>query len=303
MNKLFKWAVTTAAGLMTCVAFAQPTKVALGYPPAADWLPAMVAKDAGIFEKNGLDVSLDKIAIVSNIPAAIMAGSLNIGAVTPTMLIDTSNSGLDLVAVVGATRFVKDPAGLSIVARKGAGIKTAKDMEGKKVGIPGIRSVADVMFRKWLMQNDVDVSKVSIVEVSFPQMKDLLKAGTVDAVPVLEPFRAGILADETGYWVSDYMAEVNPDILGVMWAASRSWLDKNPTVAPAFKKSIAEGVEFIHANPEKAREIEKKYLGFNTKLAIPYSLTLDPAEFEFYAKLFHETGFVDKVADTSKLIY
>jgi len=303
MNKIFKWAVSAAAGLMTCVAFAQPTKVALGYPPAADWLPAMVAKDTGIFEKNGLDVSLDKIAIVSNIPAGIMSGSLNIGAMTPTALIDTSSSGLDLVAVAGATRFVKEPAGLSIIARKGSDIKTAKDLEGKKVGVPGIRSVGDVMFRKWLMQNGVDVSKVSIVEVSFPQMKDLLKSGTVDAVPALEPFRAGILADGTGYWVSDYMAEVNPDILGVFWAASRSWLDANPTVAPAFRKSIAEGVEFIRANPQEAQAIEKKYLGFNTKTAIPYSLTLEPAEFDFYAKLFNETGFVDKVADTSKLIY
>src|SRR5690606_28234089 len=213
MNKFIKW-VIAVAGFGLGVAAAEPVKVAVGYPPAADWLPAMVAKDTGIFDKNGLDVSLSKIVIVSNIPAAIMSGSLNIGATTPTALIDTSMSGLDLVAVAGATRFTKDAAFFSVVAREGADIKTAKDLEGKKVGVPGIRSVADVLFRKWLIDKGADVSKVAIVEAPFPQMKDLLKAGTIDAVPVLEPFRTAIVSDKTGYRVAEYIAEVNEDILG-----------------------------------------------------------------------------------------
>lgn len=302
MKRLIKLAVAIA-GFAMGVASAQPIPVAVGYPPAADWLPALVAKDTGIFEKNGLDVSLSKIAIVSNIPAAIMSGSLNIGATTPTILLDTSTSGLDLVAVAGATRFVKDPAIFSVVARQGVKVASAKDLEGKRVGVPGIRSVADVLFRKWLIEKGADVSKIAIVEVSFPQMKDLLKAGTVDAVPVLEPFRSAIVSDETGYKVADYIAEVSPDILGVVWAGSRKWLDANPKVAPAFRQSLAQALAYIHENPDAAREIEKKYLGFTTRLKVPYAIDLNPAEFDIYAKMFNEVGFTDKVADTTKLIY
>lgn len=302
MKNLIKLVVAMAAFAVGVVS-AQPVPVAVGYPPAADWLPALVAKDTGIFEKHGLNVSLSKIAIVSNIPAAIMAGSLNIGATTPTVLIDTSTSGLDLVAVAGATRFVKDPAIFSIVVRNGVEVKTAKDLEGKRVGVPGIRSVADVLFRKWLIDKGADISKIAIVEASFPQMKDLLKAGTVDAVPVLEPFRSAIVADKTGYKVADYIAEVSPDILGVVWAGSRKWLDANPAVVPAFRQSLVEALEFIRSNPEEARKIEKKYLGFTTALKVPYSLTVDQAELDIYARMFKEVGFTDKVADTSKLIY
>lgn len=302
MKRILKMALVCLALNVSGVAVAQ-TKVAIGYPPAADWLPAMVAKENGYFDKRGLDVTLNKIAIVSNIPAALMSGSLNIGAITPTGLIDTSTSGLDLVAVTGATRFVKDPAAFSLVARTGVEIKSAKDLEGKKVGVPGIRSVADVLFRKWMLMNDVDVTKVSIVEATFPQMRDLLKAGTIDAVPVLEPFRSRILGDQTGYKVTDYIAEVSPDILGVVWSGSRAWLDANPKVAPAFRESIAEAVAFIKTQPDQAREIEKKYLGYTTNMAIPYSQTLDRSEFDFYAQIFKDVGFMPSVADTSKLIY
>lgn len=302
MKTWSKWMMAAAAVLLAGTAAAQ-TKVAIGYPPAADWLPALVAKEKGYFEQHGLDVSLNKIAIVSNIPAALMSGSLNLGASTPTGLIDTASSGLDLVAVVGATRFVKDPAIFSVVAREGVQIKQAKDLEGKRVGVPGIRSVADVLFRKWLLDNKVDVSKVAIVEASFPHMKDMLKAGTVDAVPVLEPFRSRILADNTGYKVADYIAEVSPDVLGVMWTGSRKWLDAHPDVVPAFWASLAQAVEFIRTHPEEAREIEKHYLGFTTPYAVPYVLDLDQRDFDWYAQVFKEVGFSPSVVDTTRFIY
>tara|TARA_R110000851_G_scaffold327394_1_gene496927 strand:+ start:103395 stop:104303 length:909 start_codon:yes stop_codon:yes gene_type:complete len=302
MKSLLRLVAILTVALTTSVANAQ-TKVAIGYPPAADWLPAMVAKEKGYFDSRGLDVELNKIAIVSNIPAALMSGSLNIGATTPTALIDTSAAGLDLVAIVGATRFVKDPAIFSLVAREGSGIKSGKDLEGKRIGVPGIRSVADVLLRKWMMNEGVDVSKVSIVEAPFPQMRDLLKSGTIDAVPVLEPFRSRILADNTGYRVTDYIADVDPDILGVMWSGSRKWLDANPEVAPAFREAIAEAVQFIQNNPDQAREIEKKYLGYTTTIKVPYSLTIEQSELDEYAEMFKEVGFISSTVDTSKLIY
>lgn len=282
---------------------AQSTKVAIGFSSAADFLPVMVAKETGIFEKHGIDAELTKVAIISNIPAAIMSGSLQIGAATPPMLLDTSRSGLDLPAISAATRFLADPAIFSVVARDGTDIKTAKDLEGKRIGVPGLRSVADVVFRQWLLEKGADVTKLSIVEAPFPQMKDMLKSGTIDAVPVLEPFRARIVADNTGYRVADYMAEVSPDILGAIWVGQRAWLDAHPKVVEGFRQSLAEGIKYIHDNPEKAREIEKQYLGFASTFPIPYSTKLDKADFDAYAQMFKSAGYVNQVPDTSNLIY
>lgn len=303
MKKLITLVLGATLSVSASLACAQNTKVGIGFSPAGDFVPVMVAKDTGIFEKNGIDAELTKVAIISNIPAAIMAGSLQIGAATPPMLLDTSASGLDLPAVAAATRFLKDPAIFSVVARNGVDIKTAKDLEGKRVGVPGMRSVADVVFRQWLLNNGADVSKVSIVEAPFPQMKDLLTAGTVDAVPVLEPFRARIVGDNTGYRVADYMAEVDPDILGAIWVGQRKWLDANPKAVEGFRKSLAEALEFMRQNPEKAREIEKKYLGFSSTFPIPYSTKIQKADFDAYAKMFQSAGYVKSLPDTTNLIY
>src|SRR5690348_9011981 len=101
-----------------CVAMAQ-TKLNIGYSPAADFTPIFAAKDRGFFEKRGLDVTLTRIALASNIPAAIVSDSLQIGMGTGSMLVQTAEAGLGLVALNGASRFQKSNSIVSLVARSG----------------------------------------------------------------------------------------------------------------------------------------------------------------------------------------
>ena len=46
------------------------TEVKVGYIPNTDLLPTFVAKDKGFFDKRGLNITLTRIAIISNMPAA-----------------------------------------------------------------------------------------------------------------------------------------------------------------------------------------------------------------------------------------
>lgn len=301
-HKFLRFVPALALSLVSSISFAQAIKVNIGYIPAGDWLPALVAKDKGFFEKRNLDVSLTKVAIISNIPAAIMSGSLMIGASTPTVLMDAADAGLGVVAVAGGTRFVKNPSIFSVVVRTGVKVENAKDLEGKRVGVPGLRSAGDVMFRKWLQEKGAQVAKVSIVEASFPQMKDLLKGGTLDAIAVLEPFRSNIVADATGFRLADYIAEVNPDVLGGVWVAQRQWAEANPRAVPAFRESLIEAIEFIKANTEEARAIEVKYLGFRTPILLPFSVPVSVADMDIWVKYSRDVGYISKPLDVSRMV-
>jgi NitT/TauT family transport system substrate-binding protein len=216
---------------------------------------------------------------------------------------DASDAGLGLVAVAGGTRFVKDPAIFSVVVRTGVKVTNAKDLEGKRVGVPGLRSTGDVLFRKWLQEKGAQISKVSIVEASFPQMKDLLKGGTLDAVAVLEPFRSGITVDNTGYRVADYMAEVNPDLLGGVWIAQKQWADANPKAVPAFRESLIEAIEFLKTNTDEARAIELKYLGFKTPIMLPFAVPVNVADLDIWVKYARDVSYLTKPMDVSRMVW
>lgn len=279
------------------------TKINIGYATATDFLPAFVAKDEGCFDKNKIDATLTRMPIVGNIPAALMSGSLQIGMSTPTVLLQAKEGGLDLVAVAGATRMLKDNPNISLVARKEVSIKTAVDVKGKKVGVPGVNSVADVMFRKWLKNNGVKLEDVTFIETPFPQMPDLLKGGTVDAVVAVEPIRSRIVGSGIGYRIpEEFYVAVHPDTVLAFWSATADWAKANPEALKNFRACLREGLAFIKANPDKAKEIEKKYLGFNTPVFPTLTVDMKAEDFTFFVTLGKEMGLVRKDIDVKSLV-
>ena len=165
------------------------TKIQIGCTATSDCASAMVAVDEGIFKKHGLDAEMVLIGINSNIPAAILSNSIQIGGPTSTVFLQAADGGLDLVAVAGAS--IMNPssnANIAAFARNGITIKEPKDFVGKKVGAPGLGAFLHVLFVKWLVEKGVDPKSVNFVEVTFPTMADIIKSGGVDAVLTAEPF-------------------------------------------------------------------------------------------------------------------
>ena len=200
-----------AAALLLCspgAALAQ-TKIAIGCTATSDCASAMVAVDEGIFAKHGLDAKMVLIGINSNIPAAIISDSIQIGGPTATVFLQAVDGGLDLVAVEGAS--IMDPVlNNSIVAygRNGTALHEAKDFVGKKIGAPGIGAFLQVLFVKWLTEKGVDPKSVNFVEVTFPTQGDSLKSGAVDAVLTAEPFVTRFNNAGIGYVAAHYAAEL-----------------------------------------------------------------------------------------------
>src|SRR5471032_2275037 len=102
------------------------------------------------------------------------------------------------------------------------------DIACKKVGVPGINSVIDVVFRKWLINNKVPVDRVKIIQAPPPQLPDLLNVGTLDLVAIVDPMRRRIIAGDVGYSAAEYVGEVDPDVLLSACMTTGDWAKKNP---------------------------------------------------------------------------
>ncbi len=189
----------------------------------------MVAVDEGIFKKHGLDVEMMLIGINSNIPAAILSNSIQIGGPTSTVFLQAVDGGLDLVAIAGAS--IMNPTSNDAIAafvRNGITIKEPKDFVGKKVGAPGLGAFLHVLFVKWLVEKGVDPKSVNFVEVTFPTMADIIKSGGVDAVLTAEPFVTRMTNAGLGSVGARYAAELARTEPIIFYAASRDWAEKNP---------------------------------------------------------------------------
>lgn len=231
------------------------TAVNIGCTATTDCASAAVALEDGIFKKNGLDVTMTLIGLNSNIPAALLSDSIQIGGPTPSVFLQAVDGGLDLVAVAGASSTSDktfDTAG--VVASPASGIKEPQDFVGKKVGAPGIGAFLHVLFAKWLIDNGIDPKGVNFVEVTFPTMSDTLKSGAVDAVVTAEPMMSRIISSGTGA-VAGYFLEKLPERRpAILYASTRVWADANAEALKAFRASIEEAAKIVNDDPEKGRQ-------------------------------------------------
>jgi len=250
-------ALTGAA--LTSTALAQ-AKIQVGCTATSDCASAMVAVDEGIFRKHGLEVEMTPIGINSNIPAAILSNSIQIGGPTSTVFLQAVDGGLDLVGIAGAS--VMNPVSngnITAFVRNGITIKEPKDFVGKKVGAPGLNAFLHVLFVKWLVEKGVDPRSVNFVEVTFSTMSDIIKSGGVDAVLTAEPFVTRMTNAGLGSVGARYAVELARTDPIIFYASSREWADKNAAAIKKFRDAIAESAEIVNNDREKASASISKF--------------------------------------------
>jgi NitT/TauT family transport system substrate-binding protein len=259
MRKFMAGAAVVAAVLLRDGAQAQ-TRIQVGCTATSDCASAMVGVDEGIFKRHGLDVEMVLIGINSNIPAAILSNSIQIGGPTSTVFLQAIDGALDLVAVEGASIMNKTSNdAVAAFVRTGIEATEAKDFVGKKVGAPWLGAFLHVLFRKWLIEKGVDPKGVNFVEVTFPTMNDVLKSGAVDTVLTAEPFVARMTSAGTGHVGARYAADLARTEPIILYAASRDWAEKNPDAIGSFRAGIAEAATIVNSDRDKASAAIAKF--------------------------------------------
>ena len=285
------------------------TKVVFLYTAVPSYIGSFVAKDEGIFEKHGLEVELTMAATGSIIPAAMVAGSAQVGAPTPTVLLQANDGGLDLVYFAGCDVYPTQSK-TGILAKAGSNLQGPRDLPGKKVGVPGFNGIVDLLTRKWIQSAGSDSKKVTYIELQFPAMGDALKTGLVDAVALLDPFYSRIADSKIGYAIGNYSTVVPAGTMPTGYAATRERVEKNPALVRAYRAALDDAVVFIN-NPANVARV-KASMAKHTKLPpqiadtlpIPNNLTNRPtaASIRFWVELMKEQSLIRGNPDASRLI-
>jgi NitT/TauT family transport system substrate-binding protein len=283
------------------------TKLGLGFT-TGDSISAFAAKDQGFFAKQGLDAGLTYIAMNSNVPAALVSGSLQIGSVTTTVFLQAVDNGIDLVALNGATSVGPVNANnYAVVVRTGVPYEKPADLIGKKVAVPGFGAIMNVLFVEWLHSQGVDPTKVPLVEATFIAMPDLLKAGTVDAVLSIDPFTSRMVGSGVGRFAASFVSNLPQDIQGLIYVAQRDWTQANAQAAHAVQSAITQGADYANTHPDQARQMIAAYtkipMPILEKMHLPVSTpALGPDSFRWMIGVMQRQGLLHTQIDQSKLV-
>ena len=188
MTFIRRVAVAAAAlALSSGVALAQSkVTLAVGGGSCLCYLPTMLAKALGEYEKAGVNVDVVDFKGGSESLKAVIGGSADVVSGYFDHCVNLAAKGQHLQAFVVYDRF---PGLVLMVSPKHtAEIKSIKDLTGKKVGVSAPGSSTDFFLKYLLSKNGVDPNSVGVVGVGLGgSAVAAMEQGQIDAAVMLDP--------------------------------------------------------------------------------------------------------------------
>jgi NitT/TauT family transport system substrate-binding protein len=187
--KLFRRvaAAAVALALSSGIALAQ-TKItlAVGGGSCLCYLPTMLAKQLGEYQRAGLDVDVVDFKGGSESLKAVIGGSADVVSGYFDHCVNLAAKGQHLQAFVVYDRY----PGLALVVspKHSAEIKSVKDLAGKKVGVSAPGSSTDFFLKYLLKKDGVDPNSVGVISVGLGATAvAAMEQGQIDAAVMLDP--------------------------------------------------------------------------------------------------------------------
>jgi NitT/TauT family transport system substrate-binding protein len=309
-NQLALSMLAGVTALAMSSANAQETKVAVGISGWTGFAPLTLAKEANIFKKNGLDVSIKKIPQKDR-HLAIASGDVQCAATTVETWVVWNANGVATTQIFqldksyGADGMVVKPA-----------ITKITDLKGKTVAASAPGTSPYFALAWMLKKNGMSTKDVKIVNLEPQAAANAMIAGTdgVDAAMTYEPYLGAVRAKpEAGKIIAttlDY-----PMVMDT-FGCTPKFLSENPKAAKALADSYFEAVEMIQKEPKKSFEImgadvkqtgeafeaSSKYLRWQDRAANQKFFAGEHAAFsKEAADLLMEAGIIKSLPDMGKL--
>ena len=303
-------ALAAAALALMVNAHAQNTKVGIGISGWTGFAPLTLAKEAGIFAKNGLDVTIKKIPQKDR-HLAIMSGDIQCAATTVETWIVWNANG---VATTQIFQLDKSYGADGMVVKPN--IAKISDLKGKTVAADAPGTATYFTLAWMLKKNGLSLKDVTVVNLAPQAAANAMIAGTaqIDAGMTYEPFLSAVRAKpEAGKIIAttlDY-----PMVMDT-FGCTPKFLAENPKAAQALADSYFQALEMIKNDPKKAFEImgadvkqsaeafeaSQKYLRWQDKAANQKFFAGEHAAFsKEAADLLLEAGIIRQMPDLSKL--
>lgn len=265
--------VAPATGQPPATAAAQPTKAAAeptkkaaqpGAPKtpiklsvALDWYPnsdhagLYMAQEKGYYRDEGLDVDLYVPSNPEDVLKLVGSGKDAFGISYQSDVLLAAAEGIPVESVAA---LVQHPLN-SVMTLKASGITRPKQLEGKKVGYPGIPG-HEALLTTMMEKDGSSIDKVELVNVGYDLVQALV-GKKVDAALGAYWTHESILAELEGYPVDVMRVEQwgVPDYYELVLVTNEKTAKERPEVIKAFLRATAKGFNDAIEDPEKALDL------------------------------------------------
>ena len=238
------------------------TKITIGIPtspPNIVHMPAIVAKELGLYKKAGLDVDIVSLGDGVKVYRALLAGNIDLGLTPGAPTIIGRANGATVKAL--SANLPKFEA--SMVVR--GDIKTMADLKGKRIGIQEPGGFADLLSRSVLRAAKIDPKDVNFVSIASEDVPALV-ANQVDTAILhveQEMFAKSKVPD---LHAIGRMWELQPKTLYTFLSATEKTTKEKAAAVQAVVTANIEATRIMYTDKAKVMPIFVKQTGYPEKI-------------------------------------
>ncbi|KAB2833906.1 MAG: ABC transporter substrate-binding protein, partial [Candidatus Dadabacteria bacterium] len=256
-------------------------KIRAGHFPNVTHAQGVIGQARGDFDKAfGDKAYVDWKLFNSGTSAieALFAGELDITYIGPNPAINgyIKSDGEALRIVSGAAS-----GGAGLVVRKGSGIKSVKDFNGKRLATPSIGNTQDVALRNWLGENGYKLKEkggtVEVVPLANPDQLTLFIKKELDGAWTVEPWVSRLILEGDGeLFLDEKDLWPNGQYVTTHIIVNTKFLKEHPDLVKTWLETNLAITDWINKNPEEAKVVLNEEIKKETGKAIPQNI-LDAA--------------------------
>lgn len=228
----------------------------------------IIADKLGYFKEEGLKVN-NKLMTGPDQNAPLVASgtaSICFGSIYNNIAVAANGVKVKVIAPLANAAGTQ-----SVIARPGLDITSAKDLEGKKIGMTSGAGVL-IAIRNMCNELGVDINKINFVNLQASEQLSALEKGDIDAMAVWEPWvgkaqniggkllfsgTTSNLPEKQGnvHWIDFYMTV----------QATESFYNEHPKELQNFLSALNKATKYINENPEEAAKIVATEINIDPK--------------------------------------
>lgn len=228
-------------------------RLSMGYIPNVQFAPFYVAVEKGFYRDAGVEIDFDHGFETDGV-TLVGSNTLQFAVVSGEQVILARAQGLPVVYVMA---WYQDYP-VAVAAKKSAGVLSPQDLEGKKIGIPGLFGASYIGLKVLLDAAGLSETQVSLPVIGYNQV-EALALDQVQAAVIYtnnEPVQLQAQGFELDIIrVSEYLVLPSNGLI-----TNQTTIQENADLVRRMVQATLRGIQYTIEYPEESFEICKQYV-------------------------------------------
>jgi NitT/TauT family transport system substrate-binding protein len=229
-------------------AWARELPVKASYFAISALIQYYAAKERGFFKAENIKLE-DTFVQGHLVMQSVISGQVDVTMTNTLDIAKINLQGVGVKILYPSATINGDHPYAQLVVPPDSPIKTAKDLEGRRVAVATLKSGPELAVRNWLAANGANPDTVTFVGVGFDGIVPAARSKQFDAVYAIEPAFTIIKGQKRGGSIAVPHLALGSQVLLTAFIAREAWIDKNPEAAQAVVRALDNATQWLMGHP------------------------------------------------------